>query len=522
MLFNEGGALIIIKLGQKNESDKLSKGEVKMKIYKVLLSITLFICGLFLGAALIVKLDLDEPTKAVIFDESQRDKNDPEELSTLRSLEEAFIRVAEEVGPAVVSIISERTQTVGGEYFFSPFGDDFFERFFKEFFGEIPKRKFRSMGLGSGIIIDPNGYILTNEHVIHGADKITVTLPDGREFKAKLVGKDYRADLAVLKIDAKNLPYAKLGDSDKVKIGQWAIAIGNPFGFAVKSPKPTVTVGVISALHRTLPATEYRDRIYTDLIQTDAAINPGNSGGPLLNLKGEVIGINVAIYTTSGGYQGIGFAIPINQAKYVLDKLIKGEEVEYGWLGVQIQDLNKELAEYFGLPDQRGALVAKVLKNSPAQRAGIREGDVIRKFNGKDVEDTKDLMNKVMHTEVGKVVEVEIIRDGNPMKLKVKIGKRPLHIGKAGAGEHSWRGMTVGDITEEIRRAYNITEEEGVVVLEVDPDSPAGDAGIREGDVILEVNRKIVRDLEDFIELTKDLKGKALIRTHRGYFLISE
>jgi len=390
-----------------------------MKLYKFFGFLTLFVGGLFLGVALIIRMDLDKPVMAFQKEESTVSSGTGMDSNEALSLENAFISVSKKAGPAVVSISTKITSSDSGQYFYSPFGGgDFFERFFKDFFGEIPKREFKSMGLGSGIIIDPDGYILTNEHVIHNADKITVTLSDGGKFPAALVGKDYRSDIAVLKIKAqKKLPFVKLGDTKNVKIGQWAIAIGNPFGFAVNSPKPTITVGVVSALHRSLPATEYRGRIYTDLIQTDAAINPGNSGGPLLNLKGEVIGINVAIYTTSGGYQGIGFAIPIDQAKYVLDKLLKGEEVEYGWLGIQIQDLSRELADYWGIPDHKGALVVKTIKGGPADNAGIKEGDVIRKLDGSEIENTEDLMNKVMHTKVGKSVDCEIIRDKKIINL---------------------------------------------------------------------------------------------------------
>ena len=490
-----------------------------MKVYRIFLALTLLVAGIFLGVALIIRLNMDTSVAAL-----NGENTDTSSVSggSLASLEDAFVRVAEKVSPAVVSIVTERTETVGG-VLFSPFeGDEFFDKFFRDFFGEVPKRKFRSMGLGSGIIVDPKGYIVTNEHVIHNADKIMVTLPDGREFKAKLIGKDYRSDIAVLKINAQNLPYAVLGDSDKVKIGQWAIAIGNPFGFAVHSPKPTVTVGVISALHRQLPATEYRERIYTDLIQTDAAINPGNSGGPLVNLRGEVIGINVAIYTTSGGYQGVGFAIPSNQAKYIMDKLIRGEEVTYGWLGVKVQDLNQELAEYFGISDQKGALVAKVLKGSPAQKAGLKEGDVIRKFNGQEVENTSDLVNKVAHTEAGKTAEIEVIRNKKPLTLKVKIGKRPLNLAEAEtAGEYSWRGITVSDLSEDLRKKFRIEEEQGVVVVDVKEDSAAWSAGIKVGDVISEINHKLITDVDDFEKVTQGIKGKALVRTQRGYFLIS-
>ncbi len=502
-----------------------------MKFIKFFGLLTFFVSGLFLGAALIIKADLDKPVGALDEGVSIAVENSKEVVYS--SLEEAFISVSEKVNQAVVSIYSERTKSVGGEYYYNyPFGknggNEFFERFFNDFFGEIPKREFKSMGLGSGIIIDPRGYILTNEHVIHNADKITVTLPDGRELRAELIGKDYRSDLAVLKIPVEDSSYVKLGDSDNVRIGQWAIAIGNPFGYAVDSPEPTLTVGVISALHRSLPATEYRDRIYTDLIQTDAAINPGNSGGPLLNLNAEVVGINVAIYTTSGGYQGVGFAIPVNQAKYVLDKLLKGEEVEYGWLGVQIQDLNQELADYLGVPDIKGALIAKIMPDSPAEGANLKEGDVIRKLDGVSIENTKDLMSKVIRTNVGKEIICEIIRDKSVFDVKMKLGKRPFDAEIEVASDsdvmsdvYNWRGMTVSTITDDVIRAYKLETKEGVVVVKVSSGSVSSQASIREGDLIFEINKMKVVNLETFKSITANIKGQSFVRTQRGYILVA-
>jgi len=296
-------------------------------------------------------------------------------------MEDAIINVANIAGKAVVSISTEHTQKLrgGGRRFFrtpfrsSPFSEDeSFRRFFDDFFGEMPDREYKQMGLGSGVIIDGEGYILTNEHVISDADKITVTLPDGREFKGEVKGKDVRSDLAIIKINAKDLPACALGDSDNLKIGQWVVAVGNPFGFALQNPEPTVTAGVISALHRSIGRIA-PNRDYGDLIQTDAAINPGNSGGPLVNLKGEIVGINVAIFSTSGGYEGVGFAIPINNAKKIISFLKEGKKILYGWLGVTVQDLSEDMAKYFGCPDKNGVLVGKVLENSPAQKAGMKD-----------------------------------------------------------------------------------------------------------------------------------------------------
>ncbi|MCM8800077.1 MAG: Do family serine endopeptidase, partial [Candidatus Omnitrophica bacterium] len=405
----------------------------------------------------------------------------------------------------------------------TPFEDDFFRRFFDEFFGELPPRHYKQVALGSGVIINSEGYILTNEHVISGADKITVTLPDGREFKAEIKGKDVRSDLAVIKINATDLPIAPLGNSDELKIGQWVVAIGNPFGFALQTSEPTVTVGVISALHRSLGRTLQRDRDYNDLIQTDAAINPGNSGGPLVNIKGEVIGINVAIFSTTGGYQGIGFAIPINTAKRILKRLIEGKKILYGWLGVSVQNLDEKMVKYFGLREKKGALVAEVLKDSPAQKAGIKEGDVIVRFNNQEIKNIRELINLVSNTEVGKKVKIGIVRDRKEITLEVEIGQRPDNLEEVTEkGREIWRGMEVKEITPEIARELNLEEKSGVVVIDVESNSPADIAGITRGDVILEIEKQPIRNLSDYKRVTQALKGTVAVRTKRGYFIIEE
>ncbi|MCM8790001.1 MAG: PDZ domain-containing protein, partial [Candidatus Omnitrophica bacterium] len=323
---------------------------------------------------------------------------------------------------------------------------------------------------------------------------------------------------------ARNLPVAKLGDSENLKIGQWVIAIGNPFGIYLQNPEPTVTAGVISALHRTLGRIS-TDRDYNDLIQTDAAINPGNSGGPLVNLRGEIIGINVAIFTTSGGYQGIGFAIPINNAKRILSKLIEGKKILYGWLGVTVQDLTDDLSQYFGLPDKRGVLVNKVLQNSPAQKAGMKEGDVIRSFDDRPINDVRELLNVVGASEVGRKVKVVVIRDRKEVSLQVEIGERPQDLEEKletviSAG--TWRGIEVEEITSDYARRFGLEEEQGVIVVNVEPNSQADTAGLGVGDVILEINHKPVVNLSDYRKVTGGLKGNALVRTTRGYFLIKE
>jgi len=450
------------------------------------------------------------------------------------SLESAVTGVAGTAGRAVVSIGTEHTAKMPGMrryYFRSPGGEspfrgenDPFSRFFEDFFGELPQREFKQSGLGSGVIIDAEGYILTNEHVIREADKITVTLPDGREFKGEIKGQDSRSDLAVIKVSAHNLPVAALGDSDNLKIGQWAVAIGNPFGFAMQNPEPTVTAGVISALHRSLGRVISRDRDYNDLIQTDAAINPGNSGGPLVNLKGEVVGINVAIFSTTGGYQGLGFAIPINNAKRIIAQLKEGKKILYGWLGVTVQDLNEDLAKHFGLSDKNGALVSKVLESSPAQKAGMKEGDVIRQADNKAVNNVRDLLSVVGKIEVGKKVKISVIRDKKELVLEAQVGERPQDLEEKAAQEPEgqWRGLSVEELTAEKAGRFKTEEKKGVLVTGVAAASAADQAGIIPGDVILEINKQAIKNLADYQKAIKDAKGNVLVRTARGYFIIKE
>jgi serine protease Do len=481
--------------------------------------ISALLAGLVIGLVISARFDFSPPAET-------------EDISYSGAFQDAVVKVANTTGKAVVSISSEYTQRFGGVrryQYSSPFEeffgeDDPFRSFFDDFFGGMPEREYKQMGLGSGTIIDAGGYILTNEHVVAGADKITVTLSDGRKFDAELKGKDKRSDLAVIKIKARNLPVAKLGNSDGLRIGDWVVAIGNPFGFALENPEPTVTAGVISALHRSLGRTLSRgERDYNDLIQTDAAINPGNSGGPLVNLSGEVVGINVAIFSTTGGYQGVGFAIPARNAERIISRLISGEKILYGWLGVSVQDLTPELAEHFGLSDTKGAMVVSVLKDSPAEEAGIKEGDIIRKFDSQDIESVRQLVSTVSRTEVGKSVRVQILRNKNDMSLMVKIGQRPEDLEEAvveaqAKGAAAWRGMEVEAVTPDLARRFRLEKEEGVVIVE--PDSPADKAGFMPGDVILKMNQHPVKNLSDYQGIVKGLKGSVLIKTQRGFLVI--
>ncbi len=458
-------------------------------------------------------------------------------------LENAVVDVASSVGKAVVSITTEQIARVPARRMYYsgprgsvPFGEDeeFFQRFFSDFFGEIPYQEYRRRGsIGSGVIISPEGYILTNEHVVGSADKITVTLPDGRTFKAAVKGVDVRSDLAVIKIDAKEeLPSAKLGDSESLKIGQWVVAIGNPFAFALQNPEPTVTTGVVSALHRSLGRTFSQDRDYNDLIQTDAAINPGNSGGPLVNLKGEVIGINVAIFSTSGGYQGIGFAVPANKARRILERLKAGKQVAYGWLGVTVQELNPDLAAYFGVAQEKGVLVSDVFSGSPAEKGGVRAGDVIVSFDGKEISSVRELLGAVAETDVGKTVKLGVVRENKAQTLALVLAERPSGNAvtrpaskgqkeEAQAPAGPWRGIEAGELDEAaVARRGTLRGASKVVVERVQPGSAAEQAGIIRGDVILEINKIPVTDLAKYRSAVAGAKGNALVRTARGYFLL--
>ncbi len=375
----------------------------------------------------------------------------------------------------------------------APFGDDFFDRFFR---GRMPK-EFRQQGFGSGVIVDARGYILTNNHVVEGADEIYVMLPGKKkELKAEIIGTDPPTDLAVIKIDGNGLPVAKLGNSDDVHVGDWVIAIGNPFGLT-----QTVTAGIISAVGRA----NVGIADYEDFIQTDAAINPGNSGGPLVNLNAEVIGINSAIFTRSGGYQGIGFAIPSNMAKSVMDSLIKHQRVIRGWLGVVIQDITEELAESFGLPNAEGVLVGDVTPNSPAEKGGMERGDVILKYEGREVKDVNDLRNLVARTSVGTEATVDVLRDNKSVQLTIIIGEQPadLFAQRGGGGgptaPSADYGMTLENLTPEVARRFGFQDETGgVIVMDVMPGGLAETSGLQPGDLIKEVNKDRIANIQEF------------------------
>jgi len=332
----------------------------------------------------------------------------------------AIVQAAERIGPSVVTISVVQTRMVQSV----PFGSDFFEPFFRDM---IPSYRYREQipGMGSGFIISPKGYVLTNEHVVHGADKITVILADGRSFTGKVVGSQPQYDVAIVKIEGEKLPVAALGTSGDLMVGEWAVAIGNPFGFLLNDTQPTVTAGVISATHRDIKAESASGGIYKNMIQTDAAINPGNSGGPLVNARGEVIGVNTFIFTKSGGSEGIGFAIPIDAAKRVVDEMIRYGRVRNVWIGVGTWDITPYLAERLGTTDRNGLYVASLEKGSPADKAGVKVGDIIRKVNGTPVGDVNEAYRALFGANVGDTITLTVERDGKLLPVRLVLQELP-------------------------------------------------------------------------------------------------
>ena len=430
----------------------------------------------------------------------------------------SFADVAQKTMPAVVNIST--TQKAGrqaqrprqfppgpgqGPGQPSPFGGrDPFEEFFRRF-GPNPNQPppGAQQSLGSGFIISEDGYIVTNNHVVDKAETITVRLSDDEEYEAKKIGSDDKTDLALIKIEAnKPLPVVPLGQSSILEVGNWVMAIGNPFGLS-----QTVTVGIVSAKGRVIGAGPY-----DDFIQTDASINPGNSGGPLLNLQGEVVGVNSAIFSRSGGNVGIGFAIPIDLAKSIVEQLKEKGSVTRGWLGVMIQSVTPELAKSFDLPEAKGALVAEVTPDSPAAKAGLERGDIITSFKGSEIADSRDLPSLVAQTPVGDPSAVKVLRGGKEQTFTVTLGKLPdqqqAQAESGGSSGQNW-GMTVSDLTAEIRQELKLKDDQkGIVVTAVEPDSPATQAGIRRGDIIEEMNRQPVASVQDFTKAISEMKEK--------------
>lgn len=413
---------------------------------------------------------------------------------------QAMAEVAEAVKPAIVNISTLKTERPKRAPS-NPFSDDpLFRRFFGDKFGQQERpRERKSMSLGSGVIVSPNGYIMTNNHVIRNADKITVRLSNKKEYAGRVIGTDPKTDLAVIKIDAEDLPTIKMGNSDELRVGELVLAIGNPFGL-----NQTITMGIVSAVGRA----NVGIADYEDFIQTDAAINPGNSGGALVNVKGELVGINTAIFSTTGGYQGIGFAIPSNMVKIVMRSLIERGKVIRGWLGVSVQGITPELAQQFGLEKDYGSLVANVVEGSPAEEAGLMRGDVITEFGGKPVDEPYHLRNIVASTLPGDEIEVRIIRDGETETLTVTIGDLPSAEEKTSTTfKNALKGVSVQDLNAEIMRQLNLPEKiRGVVVSDIEGGSPA-ETALLPGDVILEINRRAISNLEDYEAIVSKIKS---------------
>lgn len=417
---------------------------------------------------------------------------DKDTSEILTKFGEAMAKVAERVKPAVVNISTSRTVKTERH----PFLDD---PLFRRFFGEPGPQKRRVTNLGSGVIATSDGYILTNNHVIEGADDIIVRLAGGKEYKGKPIGMDPRTDIAVIKIDETALPTVAWGDSDKIRVGEVVLAVGNPYGL-----NQTITMGIISALGRSgIGITDYED-----FIQTDAAINPGNSGGAMVNIRGEIIGINTAIFSTTGGYQGIGFAIPSNMAKHVMDSIINQGKVVRGYLGVTIQKLTPELAKQFNLKDELGVLLVEIVEGGPADKGGLKRGDVITEYDGKKIDAPHHFRNMVAATKPGKTVEIKIIRNGKLLTTKVAIGELPVEpqVVASAQFENVLRGVSVQELTEDILRKFGITKKiKGVAVNNVEEKSPA--AGVlMKGDIIVEINRKPIPSVNEYNNIVSKIE----------------
>lgn len=434
--------------------------------------------------------------------------------STQMAIPSSFAELADKLSPTVVNV--KVTKVEKADFKHPQMHADPFGEFFGHFFQGAPQmpRDNRSQGAGSGVIISENGYILTNNHVVENAQEVTVTLADNKEFAAKVIGRDPKTDLAVLKVETKkDLPVATLGNSETLKVGDWVVAIGNPFGL-----NHTVTSGIVSAKGRVIGAGPY-----DDFIQTDASINPGNSGGPLFNLNGEVVGINTAIIPQG---QGIGFAIPIDTAKPLIPQLVDHGEITRGYLGVNIQTITVDLAKALSIERTEGALVTDVVTDSPAAKSGLKRGDIIIDFNGKEIQDSQDLPAKVAATPVGEEVDVTILRDGKEKQIPViveKLASDGSPSENIGAGKGKW-GMKLHELSPELKEQYRLNTDQGVAVVGVEPGSAAAEAGIRKGDIIIEVNREAVDSIKDVKEGISQAEDKShlllLVQRQDGKFYV--
>jgi serine protease Do len=416
----------------------------------------------------------------------------------------SFSNLAERVKPAVVNISTTKTfkgKGQGNPFGRSPFNEYFGDDFFKHFFGDNPQRDFKQRSLGSGFIISNDGYIFTNNHVVENTDKILVKISDGKEYEAKIIGTDSKTDIALIKIKPdNNLPIVEIGDSDTLKVGEWVIAIGNPFGL-----EQTVTAGIVSAKGRVIGA-----GAYDNFIQTDASINPGNSGGPLFNMQGKVIGINTAIVAQG---QGIGFAIPINMAKNILDDLKTKGKVTRGWLGISIQDISEDIAKSMNYKNKNGVLVTDVFKDDPADKAGIKVGDIITEINGKTIKDTHDLLLTTASLRVGDNAAIKALRDGKEISFQIVVAERKdkpeIALTKKSGG---YFGINVQEITKDLAKQLGISPDAGLIVTDVEEGSPADNVGIQPHDIIVQVNKVKITSFKQYsAEMTKAAEKKSVI-----------
>jgi len=437
------------------------------------------------------------------------------------SAPESFNQLAENASPAVVNIRTVKTIKGGGRVFRQfkkgPFGeDDPMKDFFDRFFGEDRPRDFKQRSLGSGFIIGKDGYIVTNNHVVKNADKIQVILKDEKEFEANIIGRDDNTDLALIKIKSdRDLPVLQFGDSETLKVGQWVVAIGSPFGL-----EHTVTAGIVSAKGRVIGSGPY-----DDFIQTDASINPGNSGGPLINMEGKVVGINTAIIA---GGSGIGFAIPINLAKKIIDQLKSSGEVTRGWLGVGIQDISKEVGEYYGIETKQGVLVTEVFPGDPADKAGIMPQDIILSINGQAVGTAREITGMIADIGIDETIKIKVLRNGKARTFKVKIAKREdarIAARKTHKEKQAELGIRVAEVTPETARRFKLKDAKGVIVVGVEPDSKAEEAGVRMHDIIKEINHNSIKTVNDLNKVISEIqKGETvnmfIWRMNQGFLVL--
>jgi len=481
------------------------------RIYLILVVVGLIFIGLLAGSVITAKtnwLGINGKGGVPIYISANTD-------SQIAPLGSTVAPIAKRVTPAVVNIATESVIRREDSRRQFPFFDD---PFFREFFGDRfqfgPPREQRLQSLGSGVIVSPDGYILTNNHVVENATTITVSMNDGREAKARVVGTDPRTDLAVIRIDLSNLPTLPFGNSDNLEVGDFVLAVGNPFGIG-----QTVTMGIVSALGRSRLGIIEGNQGYENFIQTDAAINRGNSGGALVNMRGELVGINTAILSSTGGFQGVGLAIPVNMARWAMDQIVRQGRVIRGWIGVSIQPVTQAIAQQFGLGEPRGAIVTDVSPGSPAAAAGLKTYDIIIEFNGRRIEDSTQLRNLVAATAPGTTATLKVWRDGKEQQVSVKLGElKDDQAAARGSGGDSreipagLEGIRVDNLTPDIARRLEISPAtRGVVVTNVEQGSRAAESGLRPGDVIQEVNRQPVSNVDEFNRAVRGAGNRAIL-----------